>query len=240
MSEAEQRRPESDDGRGARQPGGSGDDSSGSPRPDAVIPALDETQAAALRAVGSEWDKVSADPQAWREALPVDPAVGAYTGQGAFRPARFTRVVSVAGQAIASGVAAITSAFPSLRSATVWIGVAVIVVLLGNLRGVRQAGATFAVPTYAFIVAIGALVIAGLVHAAARGFSPAPVVTCRVTCRLDVLAIAARPPRSDAGIAGRPARRLAPAASRRTAGTPASRRRPNCWARRQGRAGRRG
>ena len=41
---------------------------------------------------------------------------------------------------IASGVAAITSAFPSLPQATVWMGVAVIVVLLaGNLRGVRQA-----------------------------------------------------------------------------------------------------
>lgn len=33
----------------------------------------------------------------------------------------------------------------------------------------------FAAPTYAFIVAIAALVIAGLVHAAGRGFHPAPV-----------------------------------------------------------------
>ena len=83
---------------------------------------------------------------------------------------------------IASGVAAITSAFPSLQSATVWIGVAVIVVLLaGNLRGVRQAGAAFAVPTYAFIVAIGSLVIAGLVHSAARGFRPVPIHHLAIT-----------------------------------------------------------
>jgi amino acid transporter len=77
---------------------------------------------------------------------------------------------------IASGVAAITSAYPSMQPATVWIGVGVIVILLaGNLRGVRQAGAMFAVPTYAFIAAIAALVVAGLVHAAGRGFHPVPV-----------------------------------------------------------------
>ena len=63
---------------------------------------------------------------------------------------------------IASGVASITSAFPSLRSATVVIGVVVIAVLLiGNLRGVRQAGSLFAIPTYAFIAAIATLIIAG-------------------------------------------------------------------------------
>jgi len=77
---------------------------------------------------------------------------------------------------IASGIASITSAFPSLRSATVVIGVVVIAVLLiVNLRGVRQAGSVFAVPTYAFIVAIAALVIAGLVDAAGRGFHPVSV-----------------------------------------------------------------
>ena len=76
---------------------------------------------------------------------------------------------------ISSGVASITSAFPSLRSATVVIGVVVIAVLLiGNLRGVRQAGSLFAIPTYAFIAAIAALVIAGLVDAAGRGFHPVP------------------------------------------------------------------
>jgi hypothetical protein len=63
-----------------------------------------------------------------------------------------------------------------MQAATVWIGVSVIVILLaGNLRGVRQAGAMFAVPTYAFIAAIAALVVVGLVHAAGRGFQPVPV-----------------------------------------------------------------
>ncbi len=100
MSDGEQRRPESRDGhdRDASQAGGGAGDYGDSPRPDAMIPALDEGQLAALRAVGREWDRVSTDQRVWREALPVDLAAGAYAGEGEFRPARFTRVVSVAGR----------------------------------------------------------------------------------------------------------------------------------------------
>jgi amino acid transporter len=76
---------------------------------------------------------------------------------------------------VASGLEAVTSAIPSLGSDTVLIGVGVIVVLLaGNLRGVRQAGALFAAPTYAFIFAMFVLVGVGLIDAAGRGFHPTP------------------------------------------------------------------
>ena len=73
-------------------------DYAGTPRPDAVIPALDQGQLAALREVGREWDRVSAGPQAWRQALPVDPALGEYPAASEVRPTRFTRVVPVAGR----------------------------------------------------------------------------------------------------------------------------------------------
>lgn len=76
---------------------------------------------------------------------------------------------------ISSGLAAVTSAVPSLQSAVVPIGLALIAFLLAaNLRGVRQAGALFAAPTYAFIVAIALLVVVGLLDAAGRGFHPMP------------------------------------------------------------------
>jgi amino acid transporter len=76
---------------------------------------------------------------------------------------------------VTSGVAAVTSAVPSLRPAHVVIGVGVIAVLLaGNLRGVRQAGTLFAAPTYAFVTAITLLVVVGLAQAAGRGFQPVP------------------------------------------------------------------
>ena len=338
MSGDDQHWPESDGGQDhdGSQAGGSGDDYGGGPRPDAKVPFLDEGQLVALRTVGREWDKVSASPQVWRDALPVDPAVGAYADEDEFRTGRFTRVVSVAGRdgqarpiettsvseipstrlgraddalrrvvegpppdesalaaermrklvalpvlsadalssvaygpqamlavlvlaglpglsyslpvggavvllmlavgvshrqtiraypqgggsyivateelgripglmaaagllidyvmtvavSIASGVAAMTSAFQSLQPAAVWIGVAVIVVLLaGNLRGVGRAGSGFAVPTYAFIVAVGSLVIAGLVHSAARGFSPVPSHHLAIAESLSVLLV---------------------------------------------------
>ena len=76
---------------------------------------------------------------------------------------------------VASGMEAITSAIPALASDAVPIGVGVIVVLLaGNLRGVRQAGALFAAPTYLFIIAMFVLVAVGLIDAAGRGFHPTP------------------------------------------------------------------
>ena len=76
---------------------------------------------------------------------------------------------------VASGLEAITSAIPSLHPDTVVIGVGVIAVLLaGNMRGVRQAGATFAAPTYAFIFAMFILVAVGLIDAAGRGFHATP------------------------------------------------------------------
>jgi len=76
---------------------------------------------------------------------------------------------------VASGLEAVTSAIPSLASDAVPLGVGVIVVLLaGNLRGVRQAGLLFAAPTYLFILAVLVLVIVGLIDSAGRGFHPTP------------------------------------------------------------------
>ncbi|HEY7930833.1 MAG TPA: hypothetical protein VIC81_01035, partial [Acidimicrobiales bacterium] len=57
-------------------------------------------------------------------------------------------IVTVAVQCSA-GTAALTSAVPSLLSFTVPITVAVVVLLIyGNLRGIREAGTWFAFPTY--------------------------------------------------------------------------------------------
>jgi hypothetical protein len=63
-----------------------------------LIPALDEGQLAALREIGRQWDRVSADPHVWRQALPVDPFLGEYPEASEVRPALFTRFVPVAGR----------------------------------------------------------------------------------------------------------------------------------------------
>jgi amino acid transporter len=91
---------------------------------------------------------------------------------------------------VASGVAAVTSAIPSLTSATVPIGLGVIVLLAaGNLRGVREAGAVFAPPTYLFVAAIALIVIAGLIKAGSHGFHPVPAAPHRATEALGVLLV---------------------------------------------------
>ncbi len=71
--------------------------------------------------------------------------------------------VTVAVQTSA-GTAALTSAVPSLANTfdTVAITVGVIVILLyGNLRGIREAGRFFAVPTYFFIFSLAAVLVIG-------------------------------------------------------------------------------
>jgi len=63
---------------------------------------------------------------------------------------------------IAAGVAAITSALPSLPLSPVWLSLGfVFVLMLGNLRGVRESGRLFAAPTYFFIVSILTMLAVG-------------------------------------------------------------------------------
>jgi amino acid transporter len=66
---------------------------------------------------------------------------------------------------VAAGVDAITSAFPPLTPHRVGLGIAaILVVALGNLRGVRESGALFSVPTYFFILMFGAMLAVNVVH----------------------------------------------------------------------------
>jgi amino acid transporter len=91
--------------------------------------------------------------------------------------ALMTEYVLTVAVSISAGVAAITSAVPGLANDAVPLGLAAIAILLaGNLRGVRQAGAIFSAPTYAFVLAVFVLIAVGLVDASARGFTPTPVV----------------------------------------------------------------
>ena len=74
---------------------------------------------------------------------------------------------------ISAGVAAVPRRSPGSRPAAVPLGLGVIAILLiGNLRGVREAGAIFSAPTYAFVLAMVVLIGVGLAHAAGRGFAP--------------------------------------------------------------------
>jgi amino acid transporter len=63
---------------------------------------------------------------------------------------------------VSAGVAQITSAFPLLWPQRVWISVGlVLLIMLINLRGVKESGAIFAVPTYFFVAMMFLTVIVG-------------------------------------------------------------------------------
>ena len=65
---------------------------------------------------------------------------------------------------VAAGVAAVTSAVPDVHDLRVPIGVFMIALLaLGNLRGIREAGTLFAIPTYCFIITMSTVIVFGLI-----------------------------------------------------------------------------
>jgi amino acid transporter len=81
---------------------------------------------------------------------------------------------------IASGTAAITSAFPALLPWTVPICLLFIAILaIGNLRGVKESGAVFSVPTYTFIVLIAGMIIWGLFLVVTKGTAAVAVPSSR-------------------------------------------------------------
>jgi amino acid transporter len=66
---------------------------------------------------------------------------------------------------VTAGIAAITSAFPALIPVRVWLCLlAIALITWANLRGVRESGTLFAIPTYGFVLLVLGLVVVGLVR----------------------------------------------------------------------------
>jgi amino acid transporter len=63
---------------------------------------------------------------------------------------------------IAAGVAAVTSAFPAWHVNTVELALGFLaLIMLGNLRGIRESGRIFSVPTFFFLGSMGMLLLVG-------------------------------------------------------------------------------
>jgi amino acid transporter len=85
----------------------------------------------------------------------------------------YTLTVAVS---ISAGVLAITSAFPQLDAYRVeWCLGFLTILAIGNLRGIRESGNIFAVPTYFFVVSIALLLAAGLYRYLTGGIVPVDV-----------------------------------------------------------------
>ena len=85
---------------------------------------------------------------------------GLFAGASLFVDYTLTVAVSTA-----AGVAAITSALPELHDERIVMAVLFVTVLtVLNLRGVRESGTIFAIPTYFFLVSFAAMIVAGFIR----------------------------------------------------------------------------
>ncbi|TMI84499.1 MAG: APC family permease, partial [Bacillati bacterium ANGP1] len=82
----------------------------------------------------------------------------------------------VAAVGISAGVGALVSAVPRLQPHTLGLCLSILVfITIVNLRGVRQVGSAFIVPTYLFVGSLPGAIALGVFKALAGGGHPAPV-----------------------------------------------------------------
>jgi amino acid transporter len=85
--------------------------------------------------------------------------------------------VLVVAVGISAGVGALISAVPGLQPYTLYLCLGILVLItVVNLRGVRESGLAFAVPTYLFVGSLLAVLAIGTVKAVLAGGTPDPVV----------------------------------------------------------------
>jgi amino acid transporter len=90
--------------------------------------------------------------------------------------ALLTDYILTAAVGISAGVGALVSAVPSLQPHTVLLCVGILIVItILNLRGVRDAGVAFMVPTYLFVGTLLITIVGGFLRVALGGGHPVPV-----------------------------------------------------------------
>jgi amino acid transporter len=101
--------------------------------------------------------------------------LGRYPGLLAAAALSLDYILNVA-VAISSGVGAIVSAVPVLLPYTVPLCLGILVFLtIVNLRGIRESGLVFLLPTYLFIGSLGLVIVVGLVRSILAHGHPVPI-----------------------------------------------------------------
>lgn len=109
----------------------------------------------------SYWDVIKYYTQAGGSYVVARDNFGPKVAQIAAVALLIDYTVTVAVQCSA-GTAALTSAVPTLTPYTLQITAGIVLILIyGNLRGLKEAGSYFAFPTYFYVLALGATILAG-------------------------------------------------------------------------------
>ncbi len=85
--------------------------------------------------------------------------------------------VLVVAVGVSAGVGALVSAVPVLQPHTLPLCLAILAMItIVNLRGVRESGVAFMLPTYLFVVSLLGVLAIGIIKTVATGGHPEPVV----------------------------------------------------------------
>jgi amino acid transporter len=115
----------------------------------------------------------------------IGPAAGLTAGSALLIDYTLTVAVSVS-----AGIAALTSAVPALFPLRVWLCVgAITLIAVGNLRGLRESGRLFALPSYLFIGGLIALLVVGFTRYAVEGPAPAAAAAAQPVAALTAFLI---------------------------------------------------
>jgi amino acid transporter len=159
--------------------------------PEAALTILVATGAAGLAHIGpitwvilvllailflSYWQTIAAYPNNGGSYVVAKENLGTNAGLLAASALMVDYLLNVA-VGISAGVGALTSAIPALHPYTLWLCLGILAVItVANLRGTRESGLAWAVPTYTFVASLGFVLAWGAWKAMVTGGQPEPVV----------------------------------------------------------------
>jgi len=124
----------------------------------------------------SYWQTIAAYPNNGGSYIVARENLGANFGLLAAAALMVDYLLNVA-VGISAGVGALTSAVPILHPYTLWMCLAILALITTvNLRGTRESGLVWALPTYGFVIGLGAILALGLYKAVAAGGRPEAVI----------------------------------------------------------------
>ena len=119
---------------------------------------------------------IDAYPRGGGSYMVASENLGAYAGLLAAAALMIDYILNSA-VGISAGVGALVSAFPRLEPHTLALCLAILFILtLINVRGVKDTGSAFLIPTYLFVGTLLLVIIVGAMRAFAAGGHPVPIV----------------------------------------------------------------
>jgi amino acid transporter len=98
--------------------------------------------------------------------------LGPYAGVAAGSALAIDYILTVA-VSISSGVFNIASAFPILLNYQVYVALGILLIIfIGNLRGIRESSILFGIPTYSFIIGMIIMIVYGVFKVKVLGYVP--------------------------------------------------------------------